>query len=127
MPSKIFVIDGICSYGKHAGVKANDLLLRNPDYIYWLHQQPWGKLDKTIIELFERCPKVVVEPESFAPDILAFGKHKGRSLHFVQKNDDRYYNWLKTNKFVQASWPDLWKKLHPEVEKKEPFIVPDYP
>lgn len=96
----------IIQFGRYKGKKITDILNSHPSYCKWLTTQ------SLIMEQYPKFKDLFdLEFKNKDDYFLNFGKHKNKSLIYVNNVDKKYTQWLRHNEYVKNNLPELVKAL----------------
>lgn len=96
-------LSDLIDFGKYAGKTYSEILACDVSYARWLTNQPSVE-QQLKSALLAQLPV----DEGY---ILSFGKYKNKPLTWVQKNDEKYYQYLQKAEYIKQNMPKLSKLL----------------
>jgi len=91
--------------GKHKGISFRDLIIKEPDFIQWLKDQPDTKPE--VLKSVEHWEKQITPEDienGFIPlESMPFGKHEGKTFRNLLLTEKAYIQWLKSKPDMKAN------------------------
>lgn len=96
----------LIQFGKsHKNQSIEDVAESDPSYCIWLRKQPWLS---NHIEIKNFLDKKFQNDNEF---YMRWGKYKNKNLKYISSTDPKYIEYLKENKFVRDSCPDILEAI----------------
>ena len=105
--------DRLMYWGKYAGAPIREIMLEHPEYCQYMLSQDWFREQyKDLLDIF------VANGLNNIPDVMPWGKYKGKSLDEVRA-DTNYLEYLNKDNWLQINQPLLYMAL---IEGKKTII-----
>ena len=105
--------DRLMYWGKYAGAPIREIMLEHPEYCQYMLSQDWFREQyKDLVDIF------VANGLNNIPDVMPWGKYKGKSLDEVRA-DTNYLEYLNKDNWLQINQPLLYMAL---IEGKDTII-----
>ena len=105
--------DRLMYWGKYAGAPIREIMLEHPEYCQYMLSQDWFREQyKDLVDIF------VANGLNSIPDVMPWGKYKGKSLDEVRA-DTNYLEYLNKDNWLQINQPLLYMAL---IEGKDTII-----
>lgn len=105
--------DRLMYWGKYAGAPIREIMLEHPEYCQYMLSQDWFREQyKDLVDIF------VANGLNNIPDVMPWGKYKGKSLDEVRA-DTNYLEYLNKDNWLQLNQPLLYMAL---IEDKNTII-----
>ena len=105
--------DRLMYWGKYAGAPIREIMLEHPEYCQYMLSQDWFREQyKDLVDIF------VANGLNNIPDVMPWGKYKGKSLDEVRA-DTKYLEYLNKDNWLQINQPLLYMAL---IEGKKTII-----
>ena len=105
--------DRLMYWGKYAGAPIREIMLEHPEYCQYMLSQDWFREQyKDLVDIF------VANGLNNIPDVMPWGKYKGKSLDEVRA-DTNYLEYLNKDNWLQFNQPLLYMAL---IEGKKTII-----
>lgn len=105
--------DRLMYWGKYAGAPIQEIMLEHPEYCQYMLSQDWFREQyKDLVDIF------VANGLNNIPDVMPWGKYKGKSLDEVRA-DTKYLEYLNKDNWLQINQPLLYMAL---IEGKKTII-----
>lgn len=105
--------DRLMYWGKYAGEPIREIMLKHPEYCQYMLSQDWFREQyKDLVDIF------VANGLNNIPDVMPWGKYKGKSLDEVRA-DTKYLEYLNKDNWLQINQPLLYMAL---IEGKKTII-----
>lgn len=105
--------DRLMYWGKYAGAPIREIMLEHPEYCQYMLSQDWFREQyKDLVDIF------VANGLNNIPDVMPWGKYKGKSLDEVRA-DTNYLEYLNKDNWLQINQPLLYMAL---IEGKKTII-----
>lgn len=105
--------DRLMYWGKYAGAPIREIMLEHPEYCQYMLSQDWFREQyKDLVDIF------VANGLNNIPDVMPWGKYKGKSLDEVRA-DTKYLEYLNKDNWLQINQPLLYMAL---IEDKKTII-----
>lgn len=92
----------ILSFGKYKSLPIEDVYKNDRDYLFWLSKQPTLNVSKEIADWLKG--KFASADKS---SVVNFGKYKGKTINHIWDTDKKYFEWLKSNDYVNSNMTEL--------------------
>lgn len=105
--------DRLMYWGKYAGAPIREIMQEHPEYCQYMLSQDWFREQyKDLVDIF------VANGLNNIPDVMPWGKYKGKSLDEVRA-DTKYLEYLNKDNWLQINQPLLYMAL---IEGKKTII-----
>jgi hypothetical protein len=94
----------VLKFGKYKNQELEDIFSKDEPYCFWMWK--WSQI-KGYPEIYEFLKNKFKDGDDF---YMYYGKHKNKSISWINDNDQPYLHYLKNNIFAQ-SVPELVKAL----------------